>query len=351
MVYCYCYRCVCDGIDVTNSNPTSSLSRRFTLLRSSTGDPVSVDDLRSKFAEQRARGSDIQVSEEEEDMILDTLNRLRVKSSTSTTSTSHTSNASNTYSNTNTYTTTDTDDRGGESGYAPGRDSSVQSSPASGHSQSSKRYSNNLFGSGRLKDYSYYRSVTASQPRQRRGSARSGISTVSEGVSSDGTTSGGGGGGGDVNRAVTPEGPGGDAHGELSSLEGPGNGNSNRSAGVGSSMASLDESQEEEESVRPAKGMHRGDYLRRASRALEEAIREIEEDVEGEAEAEAEEEEHEQVEEEEDPDGDRDDQVLVPRSPVGGVNKHHDAFESLSHELVRVFSRFNHRAFRRFSVL
>lgn len=66
-----------------------SLTRRFTLLRSSSGDPLTLDDLRSKFAEQRVRGVPNQISEEEEDMILETLGRMRTKNAAlSTTSSS-----------------------------------------------------------------------------------------------------------------------------------------------------------------------------------------------------------------------------------------------------------------------
>ena len=51
----------------------NSLSRRFTLLRES----IDAEELRSRFAEQRARNAEFQVSPEEEDMILETLGRIR----------------------------------------------------------------------------------------------------------------------------------------------------------------------------------------------------------------------------------------------------------------------------------
>ncbi|KIK05980.1 hypothetical protein K443DRAFT_3514 [Laccaria amethystina LaAM-08-1] len=44
-------------------------------------DPVSLEDLRSRFAEQRAHGVDYQISEEEEVMLLDTLGRIRLRTS------------------------------------------------------------------------------------------------------------------------------------------------------------------------------------------------------------------------------------------------------------------------------
>lgn len=147
------------------------LTRRFTLLRSSSGDPLTLDDLRSKFAEQRARGVPNQISEEEEDMILETLGRMRTKNAApSTTSSSNLEGGSG----------ANATDLGMESDYTHERTShistttssttypasSVTSSP-SPSSRSTKRYSNNLFASGRFREYSYLRSVS-----QRSGSSR-----------------------------------------------------------------------------------------------------------------------------------------------------------------------------------
>ncbi|KAG1877807.1 hypothetical protein DFJ58DRAFT_7265 [Suillus subalutaceus] len=147
------------------------LTRRFTLLRSPYGDPLTLDDLRSKFAEQRARGVPNQISEEEEDMILETLGRMRTKNAApSTTSSSKLEGGSG----------ANATDLGMESDYTHERTShistttssttypasSVTSSP-SPSSRSTKRYSNNLFASGRFREYSYLRSVS-----QRSGSSR-----------------------------------------------------------------------------------------------------------------------------------------------------------------------------------
>ncbi|KAG2041773.1 hypothetical protein BDR03DRAFT_1073490 [Suillus americanus] len=147
------------------------LTRRFTLLRSPSGDPLTLDDLRSKFAEQRARGVANQISEEEEDMILETLGRMRTKNTApSTTSSSKLEGGSG----------ANATDLGMESDYTHERTSristttssttypasSVTSSP-SPSSRSTKRYSNNLFASGRFREYSYLRSVS-----QRSGSSR-----------------------------------------------------------------------------------------------------------------------------------------------------------------------------------
>ncbi|KAH8833523.1 hypothetical protein DL96DRAFT_443534 [Flagelloscypha sp. PMI_526] len=63
---------ILSGTSLSNSPfCISSLSRRFSLLRSTTGQPVSIDSLRVRLAEQRARGDPAYVLEEEEDMILD----------------------------------------------------------------------------------------------------------------------------------------------------------------------------------------------------------------------------------------------------------------------------------------
>ncbi|KDR81794.1 hypothetical protein GALMADRAFT_239997 [Galerina marginata CBS 339.88] len=124
------------------------LSRRFSLLRSSTGDPVSLDLLRTRLANQRERGAQNQISEEEEDMLLETLGRLRSRNSPSPSpgaSQEHVVEGEDGIRNSVRSTGTST--------------SSVTSSP----SRPSKRYSNNLFGSGRLRDYNYLRSVASSK--------------------------------------------------------------------------------------------------------------------------------------------------------------------------------------------
>ncbi|KAF5391275.1 hypothetical protein D9757_001961 [Collybiopsis confluens] len=110
------------------------LTRRFSLLRNSSGEPFPVDLLRSRLAEQRARGVGNLISEDEEDMILDSLglrSKLSAHSDTSESSMRQSVRSS----------------------------SSLSHSPSTG--RSAKRYSNNLFGSGRLRDYTYTRSVTS----------------------------------------------------------------------------------------------------------------------------------------------------------------------------------------------
>lgn len=93
-----------------------------------------LDQLRSRLADQRTRGAENQITEEEEEMFLDTLERIRPKNaqSTSQVTTGEGETARNSIKSSSS--------------------SSVSSSPSS---RSTKRYSNNLFGSGRLRDYTY----------------------------------------------------------------------------------------------------------------------------------------------------------------------------------------------------
>ncbi|ESK96909.1 hypothetical protein Moror_6487 [Moniliophthora roreri MCA 2997] len=119
------------------------LSRRFSLLRDSSGDPLSLDILKSRLADQRARGAENHITEEEEDMILETLG-LRPRTPLSSAERSQ-ENLSL---------------EGGsmrQSIRSSNTPSSVSPSISSSPSGRSKRYSNNLFGSGRLRDYSYSR--------------------------------------------------------------------------------------------------------------------------------------------------------------------------------------------------
>ncbi|KAJ1310337.1 hypothetical protein OPQ81_007076 [Rhizoctonia solani] len=52
-----------------------SLSRRFTLLRGQNGEPLSIDDVRTRLAHQRANGHVNHVTEEEEEIMIDALIR------------------------------------------------------------------------------------------------------------------------------------------------------------------------------------------------------------------------------------------------------------------------------------
>jgi serine/arginine repetitive matrix protein 2 len=226
-----------------------SLSRRFSLLRS-VGDPVLVDQLRSRLADQRTRGAENQISEEEEEMFLDTLERMRPKNAQ--------------------ITSQDTTDEGDttRNSIKSSPSSSVSSSPGS---RSAKRYSNNLFGSGgRLRDYTYLKNVTSS-----RGSTSSGAHTTSLTLTetSEKTVSL------SSFRPVTPDG----SSNPSSVQSSPNENGSIRSTPVVPSSPS-GEQQFQAMTVAEYR-LHKTlgpSVLKRASMALDEAIREIEDEVEDE---------------------------------------------------------------------
>ncbi|KAG9124148.1 hypothetical protein FRC07_012654 [Ceratobasidium sp. 392] len=120
------------------------LSRRFTLLRAQNGEPLSIEDVRSRLAQQRANGHENQVTEEEEEIMIDAL--IRAHSIDPTASASDSDQG---------YVTAN----GNESTFGGRYDSSELPSPVS---SSSKRHSNNMFGSGRARDQNYIRSATKS---------------------------------------------------------------------------------------------------------------------------------------------------------------------------------------------
>ncbi|KAG7092396.1 hypothetical protein E1B28_008753 [Marasmius oreades] len=124
------------------------LSQRFSLLRDSSGDPLSVDVLKSRLADQRARGAENQISEEEEEMILETLG-LRPKTPQSGDGSQE--------------NLTDGVGSMRQSVRSTATANSLATSVTSSPSFRSKRYSNNLFGSGRLRDYSYTRLTSAAR--------------------------------------------------------------------------------------------------------------------------------------------------------------------------------------------
>ncbi|KIJ30301.1 hypothetical protein M422DRAFT_71022 [Sphaerobolus stellatus SS14] len=153
-----------------------SLSRRFTLLRDSNGDPVSIEDVRTKFAEQRAKGADNHITEEEEDMIVEELGKLRAANATSylSANSSRSPNASSLSSPTTDSLFSSHQDNYTASirgGVAPSTTSGMStttayppSSPSSATSRTAPRYSkrnsNNLFGSSsRFHDTSYMHGV------------------------------------------------------------------------------------------------------------------------------------------------------------------------------------------------
>ncbi|KAG8693876.1 hypothetical protein FRC08_008834, partial [Ceratobasidium sp. 394] len=125
-------------------SPFCSLSRRFTLLRGQNGEPLSIEDVRSRLALQRANGHENHVTEEEEEIMIDAL--IRAHSIDPTASASDSDQG---------YVTAN----GNESTFGGRYDSSELPSPVS---PSSKRHSNNMFGSGRVRDQTYIRNATKS---------------------------------------------------------------------------------------------------------------------------------------------------------------------------------------------
>ncbi|TFK42980.1 hypothetical protein BDQ12DRAFT_696362 [Crucibulum laeve] len=237
-----------------------SLSRRFSVLRSPSGDPVTIEDLRYRFAEQRARGSENHITEEEEDMLLETLGRLRSR----TTATPERSQEN----------VADEDDprqsvrSGNTTASSSFTGSSINSSPSSARS---KRYSNNLFGSGRHRDYSYVRSVTSS--RGAAGSTR----TVSLTPTESSTTTRGN----SISESLRPVTPDRSASPPLVQSS-PG---SNEKPAIRSAPYGEQQPLSAAE-YRLAKTL--GPSLKRASMALEEVIKEIEDEVDVDAEDEEE---------------------------------------------------------------
>ncbi|KAG6831191.1 hypothetical protein H0H92_012331 [Tricholoma furcatifolium] len=127
------------------------LSRRFSLLRSASGEPVGIDVLRSRLADQRARGAEAQITEEEEELIFDTIHNFRsIPSPPLGQRSEENSNFSSTEDFRQSSSTM-------QSSISPSSSTTSVTSPSG---RSAKRYSNNLFGSGH--DYNYVRSVAKS---------------------------------------------------------------------------------------------------------------------------------------------------------------------------------------------
>jgi len=230
-----------------------SLSRRFTLLRAASGDPIALGDLKTRLVEQRARGAENHLSEEEMDTFLQTLGRLRSKPSASSTS--------------------------GDSIDGLARESlrSTETTPSSvtPSPRSTKRYSNNMFGSGKFRDHTYLRSVARERTGGRGSAGRRSANSSSPTIS----------GRSYLASETIPE------DSSQTDLE------TSAHDSDTTPLASGVESSELEQGVRKA---FQPGHIKRASLALEEVIREIEEEVGGDG----------------DGDGDGDDKILIPRSPA-----------------------------------
>lgn len=238
-----------------------SLTRRFTLLRSEDGEPVGLEHLKARFAEQRARGGPNQVSEEEESMILEALGRMRVRTAAAEQQDDFLSDSGTSprQSSTNSLDTSISSIMGNVIG-------NVSPTPAPKNTKrGQKRYSNNLFGSGKFRDDVYIRTI-------RGGSGRSALSGAGSDVSS-------------ISR--TPQAkdnflrPGSPEEADSSGISAPSSPNvlTDRESLSTSQSAFLDSSPSTSTEIRLSHTF-RPDMLKRASLALEEVIREIEEEAE-----------------------------------------------------------------------
>ncbi|KZT11638.1 uncharacterized protein LAESUDRAFT_720897 [Laetiporus sulphureus 93-53] len=167
------------------------LTRRFSLLRSSSGTPIALDDLKNKFAEQRARGSRNQVTEEEEDMILEALGRLHARAAGARMQGEPSALEHEGAETENHDPGPDPSDSlvmaqsSARSSTAAGSllySTSISSSSSGKASNASRRMSNNLFGSGKFRDEAILRS--ANQVR-RGGTNRAGFSVMPSDLPSD----------------------------------------------------------------------------------------------------------------------------------------------------------------------
>ena len=237
-----------------------SLTRRFTLLRYEDGEPVGLEHLRARFAEQRARGGPNQISEEEESMILEALGRVRVRTAAAEQQDDILSDPgiSPRQSSTNSLDTSTSSLMGNVIG-------NVSPTPAPKNTKrGQKRYSNNLFGSGKFRDDVYVRSI--------RGSGRSALSNTG----SDAST---------ISRTLRTKGnflrSGSPEEADSSGISAPSSPNvlTDRESLSTSQSAFLDSSPNTSTEIRLSHTFH-PDAFKRASLALEEVIREIEEEAE-----------------------------------------------------------------------
>lgn len=248
------------GLPLSANMLWHSLARRFTLLRSEDGEFVGLDHLRARFAEQRARGAPNQVSEEEESMILEALGRMHVKAAATEQQDDPLSDfcISPRQSSTNSLDASTSSLMGNVIG-------NLSPTPASKNTnRPQKRYSNNLFGSGKFRDDVYIRTV-------RGGSGRSALSNIGSDVGINPSTLR------TKNDFLRPGSPEEDSSG-ISAPSSP-NVLTDRESLSTFQSAFLDSSPNTSTEIRLSDTFH-PDLLKRASLALEEVIREIEEEAE-----------------------------------------------------------------------
>ena len=284
-----------------------SLTRRFSVLRNSTGEPIGLDELKSKFAEQRARGSQNQVTEEEEDMILEALGRLHTRSRSRSKQKPYGgggARAANAAADEDEDDTSATDNGVRESVRSSANSvsspslhgaASIASMSSAKGSTSSRRMSNNLFGSGKFRDQAYFLRTAGHAPHSpRRGGRGSSAVAQSDSTASMSTISslqgenGNASSYGDSLRPTTPEGSTYTFSGSAPSSPGD------------ASTLSKDRGSQSDYSSTFSKRLSKAlspDGLRRASLALDQAIRELEEEG--------------------------DDEILMERSPIAHVPPSH----------------------------
>jgi len=238
-----------------------SLTRRFTLLRYEDGEPVGLEQLRARFAEQRARGALNQVSEEEESMILEALGRMRVRTAATEQQDDLLSDSgiSPRQSSTNSLDTSTSSLMGNMIG-------NVSPSPSPKNTKrGQKRYSNNLFGSGKFRDDVYIRNIRGSSGRSALSNAGSDPATISPTLQTKDN----------FLRPGSPE------EADSSGISAPSSPNvlTDRESLSASQSTYLDSSPNTSTEIRFSH-IFRPDALKRASMALEEVIREIEEEPE-----------------------------------------------------------------------
>lgn len=171
--------------------PSISLSRRFTLLRSTNASAVNLDDLRYRFAEQRAKGAENQISEEEEDMLLEMLSRIRTQGGSSGNLKQHTKSpdaaatmrkepSQGSLSSSDAPSTVRQSTQSTTTVSSAGYEQPGSMSPTS---RGSKRHSNQLFAGGQLRDLRTMRKTS----NRTISSNRSGLSSAVSELSTSGS--------------------------------------------------------------------------------------------------------------------------------------------------------------------
>lgn len=286
-----------------------SLTRRFTLLRTSSGQPLSIEDLRQRFAEQRARGAEHQISEEEEAMVLEALGRIRGSGNGNANGKARESSGDGYDSLTSREGAPDSDYNGSyertslrssSNTTVASPSASVRSSPSS---RSAKRYSNNLFSAGRMRDYNYRNQKAAGSAASQRNAlsvAPSESSLKGNSVYSDSL------------RPVTPDGDGSVLSSSVQTSPGTDVDDKTpvvRSAPLNPSGSYMEPSSPSAAEYRLSKALTPVVLKRTSLIALEEALNEIEEGIEDD------------LEEEE-----AEDEIVMPRSsPFVTVPIHHSS--------------------------